>query len=156
LLLEFTRQLVALRREHPNFHRRKFFQDREIGLGSEGHAVDGHREQDIVWVRPDGREMAADEWHAGWVRCIGLALNGKTLDDVNSFGEPIKDDSFLLLYNPHDGPVEFYMPKLHGKAGWQLCLDTSKPTLAKKRVVRVAQPYELTARAVALFRELEG
>jgi glycogen operon protein len=29
-LLEFTRRLIAFRREHPNLHRRKFFQDRKI------------------------------------------------------------------------------------------------------------------------------
>ena len=28
-LLEFTSALIKLRREHPNLHRRKFFQDRE-------------------------------------------------------------------------------------------------------------------------------
>ncbi len=29
-LLEFTRRLVGMRRQHPNLHRRKFFQDRRI------------------------------------------------------------------------------------------------------------------------------
>ncbi len=154
-LVEFTRRVVSLRREHPNFHRRKFFQDREIRPGTPRRQVDGRSEQDVVWVRPDGQQMTPEEWHAGWVRCIGLILNGRTLDDVNAVGEPIEDESFLLLFNPHEGPIDFYMPKLHDGAAWEVCLDTSKPELPKRRVVRVSQPYELPPRSAVLLRELE-
>ena len=154
-LVEFTRRVVSLRREHPNFHRRKFFQDREIRPGTPQRQVDGRSEQDVVWVRPDGQQMTPEEWHAGWVRCIGLILNGRTLDDVNAVGEPIEDESFLLLFNPHEGPIDFYMPKLHDGAAWEVCLDTSKPELPKRRVVRVSQPYELPPRSAVLLRELE-
>ena len=101
-------------------------QDREIGPGTVERAVNGHHEPDIVWVRPDGQRMNPEDWHAGWVRCIGVCLNGRTLDDVNAVGEPIQDESFLLLFNPHDGPIDFFMPKLHDDAAWQVCLDTSK------------------------------
>ena len=41
--------------------------------------------------------MTPEEWNAGWVRCIGLQLNGRTLDDVNGVGEPIRDETFLIL-----------------------------------------------------------
>jgi isoamylase len=155
-LLEFTRKLVAQRRQHPNLHRRKFFQDREIGPGAAGRQVDGGVEQDVVWVRPDGQQMTAEEWHAGWVRCIGMILNGRTLDDVNAVGEPIEDDSFLLLLNPHGGPIDFYMPKLHEGAAWEVCLDTSKPNLATAQKVPVSEPYELPQRSAALLREIEN
>jgi isoamylase len=155
-LLEFTRDVVRLRREHPNFHRRKFFQDRGIDPDTPQRHVAGRCEQDIVWVRPDGRRMTPDEWRAGWVRCIGLVLNGKTLDDVNAVGEPIQDDTFLLLLNPHEGPIDFYMPKLHDGAAWEICLDTSKPELPKRRLIGVAQPYELPPRSAALLREREA
>ncbi len=155
-LLEFTRKVVAQRRQHPNLHRRKFFQDREIGPGAAGRQVDGGVEQDVVWVRPDGQQMTAEEWHAGWVRCIGVILNGRTLDDVNAVGEAIEDDSFLLLLNPHGGPIDFYMPKLHDCAAWEVCLDTSKPNLAKRTKVAVSKPYGLPPRSAALLREIEN
>jgi isoamylase len=154
-LLEFTRRLVGMRRDHPNFHRRKFFQDREIGPGTAQRQVDGRSEPDIVWVRPDGQQMAPDEWHAGWVRCIGVILNGRTLDDVNAVGEGIQDGSFLLLLNPSEVSIDFYMPKLHDGTAWEVRLDTSKPDLAKTRVVRLAQPYELRPRSAALLKERE-
>ena len=113
-LLEFTRRLVELRRQHPNLHRRKFFQDRRIDPGTPERAVDGRDEKDITWLRPDGGEMTPEEWNAGWVRCIGLQLNGRTLDDVNGVGEPIRDETFLILFNPHHEPIQFYMPPRRG------------------------------------------
>jgi glycogen operon protein len=152
-LLEFTRRMVELRRVHPNLHRRKFFQDRPIDPGTPERQVDGKAEQDITWLRPDGREMSAEEWSAGWVRCIGLELNGRTLDDVNGIGEPIRDDTFLLLLNPHHEPIRFHMPRRKGTA-WELCMDTAGET--EKVVVPADEAYELTARSMALLRELEG
>ena len=70
--------------------------------------------------------MTPEEWNAGWVRCIGLQLNGRTLDDVNGVGEPIRDDTFLILFNPHHEPIQFYMPPQEGTA-WELLLDSSLP-----------------------------
>jgi isoamylase len=86
-LMEFTQKLIAIRRAHPNLHRRKFYQDRSIR---------GTVEKDIVWLRPDGQEMSDDEWGLGWVRSLGLRLNGETLGEVDEGGEPVKDDTFLF------------------------------------------------------------
>jgi len=152
-LLEFTRKLVELRREHPNLHRRKFFQDRRIDPGSPQREVDGRCEQDVVWLRPDGGEMTPEEWNAGWVRCIGLQLNGRTLDDVNGVGEPIRDETFLFLLNPHHEPIQFYMPPQQGTA-WELLVDSAHPGGDGKTVIAAAQPYELIARSAALMKEL--
>ena len=150
-LLKFTRRMVELRREHPNLHRRKFFQDRPIEPCTPEREVDGKREQDITWLRPDGGEMSAEEWSAGWVRCIGLELNGLTLDDVNGIGEPIRDDTFLLLLNPHHEPIRFHMPRRR-RTSWELCVDTANDRAAA--VVGAGEAYELAARSMALLKEL--
>ncbi len=153
-LFAFTAKLVELRRHHPNLHRRKFFQDRSISPGdSPGREVDGRCEQDIVWLRPDGNEMMPEEWHAGWVRCIGLRLSGRTLDDVNGFGEPIRDETYLLLFNPHTEPIRFFMPKQQGTA-WEVAVDSAQPDREEKPIVKAGEPYELIARSTALLREL--
>jgi glycogen operon protein len=153
-MLEFTRKLVALRRAHPNLHRRKFFQDRPIKPGAISQVeIDGQREQDIAWLRPDGGEMTAEEWSAGWVRCIGVQLCGRTLDDVNGVGEPIVDDTFLILLNPHTGPIQFYMPKRKNVA-WEVLLDSYYPEREQKPVVACEHFYELARRTTALLREL--
>ena len=153
-MLEFTMKLVEIRRQHPNLHRRKFFQDRSISPGSNAEReVDGRSEQDITWLRPDGGEMTPDEWTAGWVRCIGLQLNGRTLDDVNGVGEPIRDDSFMILLNPHTEPIKFYMPRRQGTA-WEVVLDSAQPEQTDRPVIAPGDPYELIARSTALLREL--
>ena len=154
-LLDFTRWLVALRRDHPNLHRRKFFQDRSIGPGTPVMEVDGQSERDIIWIRPDGEEMTSEEWDAGWVRCIGVVLNGRTLNDVNGVGESMKDDSFLLCFNPHEGPIQFYMPALHQGAAWEVWMDTAKPLDGDPWMIPVGEPYELGPRSTALLREVE-
>jgi isoamylase len=152
-LVEFTARLVELRRHHPNLHRRKFFQDRPIDPGASTRQVNGHQEQDIAWLRPDGYEMTPEEWNQGWVRCIGLRLSGRTLDDVNGFGEPIRDETFLILLNPHHEPIRFYMPKGQGTA-WEVLLNSAEPERADKPVIAAGQPFELVHRSTALLREL--
>ncbi len=152
-LLDFTSRVIKLRREHSNLHRRKFFQDRQIGPGETSRNVEGSDEKDVVWVRPDGNEMTADEWKAGWVRCIGLMLNGKTLDDVDGLGQPLKDDTFLMLLNPHHEPIVFYMPKGHDGSGWELCFDTRNGNGGESNPIPQGEPYELRDRSFAFFRE---
>jgi isoamylase len=152
-LLDFTRKLVDLRRAHPNLHRRKFFQDRTIDPATPQRHVDGRDEKDITWLRPDGGEMTSEEWNAGWVRCIGLQLNGRTLDDVNSVGEPVRDESFLMLFNPHHETIRFFMPRRPGTA-WELILDSALPARPDKPIIPAGEPFELIARSTALLREL--
>jgi len=152
-LLEFTRQLVELRRQHPNLHRRKFFQDRPIDPGTEARKVNGHTEQDITWLRPDGHEMTSEEWNKGWVRCIGLQLNGRTLDDVNGVGEAIRDETFMILLNPHHEPIRFYVPEKNGTA-WEVLLDSGYPDKSEKPVVAGGGYHELIPRSTAILREL--
>jgi glycogen operon protein len=154
-LLEFTQKLVEIRRAHPNLHRRKFFQDRSISPGKGDRTIRGRRVQDICWVRPDGQEMTEQEWTAGWVRCLGLRLSGRTLDDVNAVGEPIVDDAFLLLLNPHTEPIDFYMPKGMPGESWEVLLDTACPDRSETVSVSAGKPYRLTPRTFALLREVE-
>jgi len=151
-LLEFSRRLIRIRRRHPNLHRRKFFQDRRIHPGQTERQVNGHVEQDITWLRPDGAEMTPEEWQAGWVRCIGFELNGRTLDDVNGAGEPIRDETFMVLLNPHHEPIKFYMPRR--AAAWQVLLDSAHPERTPMPIVHSGDFYELIARSTALLREM--
>jgi glycogen operon protein len=116
-LLQFTTNVIAMRRAHPNLHRRKFFQDRSIRH---------QNASDILWFRPDGKEMTDDEWGQGWIRCLGVFLNGETLDDLNDQGVPVKDDSFLLLVNCHHEAVKFRIPTVPGIDGWTIRADTAK------------------------------
>ncbi|GAC1663892.1 MAG: glycogen debranching protein GlgX [Candidatus Acidiferrum sp.] len=116
-LLEFTTKVISIRRAHPNLHRRKFFQDRSIRH---------QNASDILWLRPDGKEMTDDEWGQEWNRCLGVFLNGETLGDSNEAGAPVKDHSFLLLLNCHYEPVDFSLPVMANIGPWKILIDTSK------------------------------
>jgi isoamylase len=122
-LIEFTAKLITLRSSHPNLRRRKFNQDRSIR---------GTAEKDVVWLRPDGQEMTDEEWGLGWVRSLGLMLNGETLNDVDEAGEPIKDDTFLILLNCHHEPIQFFLPKPFLEGKWEVILDTNNPDMTIK------------------------
>jgi isoamylase len=111
-LLDFTRRLIALRREHPVLRRRRWFQGRSI-RGS----------VDLGWCRPDGAEMGDDDWDAGSAPAVGLFLNGSAITDRDRRGQRVSDDSFLLLFNAHDEPVEWTLPKQWG-GSWELVLET--------------------------------
>ena len=154
-LLEFTRRLIAFRREHSNLHRRKFFQDRKIDpAGVEHVEIAGAKVRDITWVRQDGSEMTEDEWNAGWIRALGMELSGETLEDVNSIGEPIKDDTFLILLNSYHEDLQFRLPQVtHQGIEWELCLDTRAAVTCKGERMAGGACFDLTGRSIAVFKQ---
>jgi glycogen operon protein len=144
-LLEFTQKLIQFRRDHPSLHRRKFYQDR---------AIRGTEEKDIAWLRPDGQEMTDEEWGLGWVRCLGLVLNGETIGEVDAGGEPIKDDTFLILLNCHHEPILFFVPKPPGAEKWEVVIDTNDPELSSdSRFSEPGTAIELVPLSLVVCRE---
>ncbi|MBN1306420.1 MAG: glycogen debranching protein GlgX [Chitinispirillaceae bacterium] len=142
-LLAFTRSLIALRKRHPIFCRKSFFQGRRLS---------GRGVRDIHWFRPDGREMRVKEWNQSFARSVGMMLVGDAIPDLDSNGEKIIDDSFLILLNAHWEPIEFKLPKSL-KSGWVPILDT---TVAGSSLPDQEAPpsasCRLEGRSLALFR----
>lgn len=66
-LLSFVQKLIAFRREHQVFCRRKWFQ---------GQAVKGRGLEDIAWFLPEGLEMSDDHWQNDFAKSLGVYLNG--------------------------------------------------------------------------------
>jgi isoamylase len=143
-LLELTRFLMRLRREHPVLRRRKFFQGRTIyGTGT----------KDLIWLRPDGQEITGEDWNNWHTRCFGVQLAGDLIDEVDGRGNRIADNTFFILLNAHHGPVSFVLPAYRSRTwSWQLVLDTRYTSLKWERVVQGGQAYRLRARSLALFR----
>ena len=114
-LMDFTAKLIHLRLSHPNLHRRKFFQDRTV----RNSVV-----RDIAWYAADGNEMPEEAWNAEWTRSLGMMLNGKTLQSSDDDGNPLTDDSFLLLVNASHEGVEFKLPPQPNGNPWRQVMDT--------------------------------
>jgi isoamylase len=144
-LLSFTKKLIRLRREHANLRRRKFYQDRSI----RGSAV-----KDIMWLRTDGQEMTDEEWNSGWVRCIGVILNGSTLGDIDDTGTEVVDDSFLLMLNCHHEHIDFYLPAAPNGGAWQVVIDTNEPDFEQGSVtLHEGEFVRLVRQSLMLLRE---
>ncbi|WP_131746435.1 glycogen debranching protein GlgX [Frankia sp. Cppng1_Ct_nod] len=142
-LIEFTAMLSNLRREHPVFRRRRFFQGHPIrgsGTVSSGEtlrteeapervqALDGTEAlKDIVWLRPDGTEMSDVDWESGLARSLGMFLNGHGIPDRNQRGEEVVDQSFLLFFNAHFEPLGFHLPPENFGTSWEIVVDTRTP-----------------------------
>ena len=120
-LIAFTREVATLRREHPTFRRRRFFDGRP-GSGKGEAAL-----PDIAWLRPDASQMTEADWDSGFGRAIAVYLNGAAIQEIDDRGEPITDDSFLLCFSAHHEPIEFTTPPALHEASWQVVLDTAHP-----------------------------
>jgi isoamylase len=146
--LEFTRKLIWFRKAHPVFRRPKFFQGRRIR---------GSEIRDVMWFNPGGNEMSEEEWASPFVRCIGMLLSGDTIDVLSFEGEPIRDDTFLLLINAHYEPIPFVLPGQE-QIEWQLILDTMDPNgfLAEPRKFASGDDVDLGGRACCLLQLVSG
>jgi isoamylase len=115
-LLEFTRRVVAFRREHPNFRRRGWFK---------GQPIHGHGISDIGWFKPDGTDMSDEDWTEWFAKSFMMFLNGDAIRTRDERGRPVRDHSFVLLFNAHVDPVSFTLPGDPWGQNWVPCLDTA-------------------------------
>jgi isoamylase len=147
-LLEFTRKLIQLRRDHPVFRRPKFLQGRRIR---------GAEVKDVMWFNPGGNEMSEEEWASPFCRCLGMLLSGDTTDILSFEGEPIRDQTFLLLINAHYEPIQFLIPGLE-HLEWDMILDTSDESgfTAANRKFASGDDFDLKERSTALLRLTAG
>ncbi|MFW6056689.1 MAG: glycogen debranching protein GlgX [Chloroflexota bacterium] len=114
-VLDFTRRMIAFRRDNPVLRRRRFFL---------GRSIRGTDIKDIMWLRADGEEMTEEDWASSWLRCLGVYLCGEMPGEVNSQGEPVMGDSLLLLINSYHEAISYTIPTILGDSPWRIVLDT--------------------------------
>src|ERR1700734_207454 len=119
-LLEFTRKVTALRKAHPVFRRRRFFDGDPIRSGDEV--------RDIAWLTPAGQEMQPQDWGGEFGKSIAVFLNGDAIPEPNARGERVVDESFLMCFNAHDHDIEFVIPSDDYAREWTAVLDTTDAT----------------------------
>jgi glycogen operon protein len=144
-LLAFAQRLIALRNLHPVFRRRNFFQ---------GRSIKGEGVKDILWLRPDGREMTDEEWGQESARNLGVFLSGEGLEEQDDRAQPIRDQNFLLLMNAHHEPVPFLLPAVAEGAVWIVLIDTSLASVDSPGTLYLdGASYSLQARSLVLLTE---
>jgi len=142
-LLEFTRALVHLRRDHPVLRRRRFF------AGSPDHGGESEL-GDIAWFGAGGEHMTSGDWQESHVKAVQVFLNGEAITEPDPRGQPIVDDSFLVLYNAAPNTVEFTLPPAEFGAAWSCVLDTDH-TLSAGTVVKPGDTLGITGRSVLVL-----
>ncbi|MER7682762.1 glycogen debranching protein GlgX [Streptomyces sp. NPDC096934] len=144
-LIEFTRRAVALRAAHPVLRRRRFF------LGD----TVTHADQplpDLVWLRPDAREMTDADWRRADAHALTVFLNGDAIAEPDPYGGPVVDDSFLLLLNSYWEPVVFRLPGTEYGERWTARIDTADPAaLPDERERKADTDVRLEARSLLLL-----
>ncbi|MBQ0825360.1 glycogen debranching protein GlgX [Streptomyces tagetis] len=146
-LLEFTRAMVWLRKDHPVFRRRRFFH---------GRPVEGTHDElsDIAWFTPEGTEMTQRDWTSARASALTVFLNGNAISEPGPRGERVLDDSFLLMFNASPKALDFVVPLDHGRQ-WELVVDTARPeVMAEGTVTKVkaGDRLTLTDRSLAVLR----
>ena len=142
-MLEFTRKVTALRKAHPVFRRRRFFDGRP--------SHNGHHMRDIYWLTRNGVEMTSDDWHSG-IKSVAVGLNGQALPEPDARGERIVDDSFLLCFNAHAYPVDFVIPETPYAREWQAVIDTFDPRGSGDQQVAAGGTIAVQGRSVLVLR----
>jgi len=119
--LDFAQRVIHYRKQHPNFHRYAFYDNDPDA---------SHPDKNIVWFRADGKRMGAKDWeNGGWMRTLGMFLNGTAPEIRDSAGNCAEDKDFLILLNAHYQRVPFRISYELYHSGWKIVLDTARPDL---------------------------
>ncbi|MFF5471703.1 glycogen debranching protein GlgX [Streptomyces achromogenes] len=144
-LTAFTRRLIGLRAAHPVLRRRRFFR---------GETATNARQPlpDLVWLRPDAREMTDRDWQRADAHSVGAFLNGDAIAERDPYGRRMVDDSFLLLVNGYWEPVVFRLPDDSFGERWTTLIDTAEPDgVPDERERKAGTRLRLEARSLVLL-----
>jgi glycogen operon protein len=147
-LISFTREVATLRREHPTFRRRRFFDGRP-GSGKGEAAL-----PDIAWLRPDASQMTEADWDSGFGRAIAVFLNGAAIQEIDDRGQPITDDSFLLCFSAHHEPIDFVLPGREETIDWQVVLDTALSAVTDAKPVPAGEVLTVQPRTLVVLQRI--
>jgi len=142
--LEFAERVVRYRKQHPNFHRYAFYDNDPEAR---------HPDKNIVWFRADGKRMQTKDWEdGGWMRTLGMFLNGSAPEIRDNLGRCAEDADFLLLLNAYHEPVSFRISHELYPTGWKVAFDTARPTLAlEQEAVKRSRSVNLAPRSFVLL-----
>ncbi|MGQ7297717.1 glycogen debranching protein GlgX [Quadrisphaera sp. KR29] len=139
-LVAFTRELTALRREHPALRPRHF------------------GDVDVEMRRADGPEMGDEDWADPLNKALTIHLTGPRSDGADDVEE------FMLMVNGSDGAVQFTVPTRSDSGkdpepedlpGWKLELSTDPEQHVKKRGLAPGQQILVRDRSLTLLHRVD-
>jgi glycogen operon protein len=144
-LLAFAQRIIGLRKRHPVFRRKRFFQ---------GRPIKGATVKDVLWLNPTANEMTEEQWRDPSVSCLGMFLSGQGLDETDERGRRLGDENFLLLLNAHHEDVGFILPTFSPGTRWVAWMDTSRENGLRSGDTHAGgSAYQLQARSMVILLE---
>ena len=92
----YVKRLLALRREHPVFRRKRF--------------LTGAEAAELGWFSCAGEPVTEEQWADPTMHAIAVYLDGADAPDDADDGTPLLDDDFLILVNAFWEQVTFTIP----------------------------------------------
>jgi glycogen operon protein len=138
-LLAFTQRLIAFRKAHPVFRRRRF--------------LAGAEASELEWFTPAGNLMTGADWANTEARCVAIYLDGSDAPDTAEDGLPLIDDDFLVLVNSWWEPVDFSIPATRPSQRWCAEIDTFAPaSAASSGELRAGDRHTVGPRSLVVLR----
>jgi glycogen operon protein len=141
-LLDFTRRVIALRKAHPVFRRRRFLAGAEAA--------------ELRWFTPGGTELTGADWSDTSALAIALYLDGSDGPDRAADGTLLLDDDFLVLVNAWWQPLDFVLPVTRPQASWQVEIDSYDPAAPPRPAGSgrgAGDRYQLGPRSIAVLAD---
>ncbi len=130
-LEDFTRRMIALRKEQPNLRRETWL---------EGKREDDYW-RDVIWLNCEGCEKTVEEWNNDNDACFGMRL------------APVADEcALLVVFNPAETAFDYVMPT----GQWQLLEDTAKDTAASTGPIAGGSIREIAKHSLVILRHGES
>jgi glycogen operon protein len=142
-LLAFTQRVIQLKKAHPSFCRRRWFQ---------GQPIKGTDVHDIAWFLPEGGLMEEHNWTEDFAKSLGVFLNGKGLHSVGLKGEKIIDNSFYVIFNAYHDDLAYILPGPEYAPEWEKVLDTANDTGSAPEIYEASASLNVSGRSVVLLR----
>jgi len=145
--LGFVRRLIRLRQNQPVLQRRRFFR---------GGSLWDSSVKDLAWFRPDGKEMAAEDWQHGTAKSVAFLLGGDTIATPDEQGRRITGDTLLVLLNAWHEPVLYVLPDVDWGEEWEILADTAGASDTKRDLVAARGSIQLEGRSLAILSRPEA
>jgi len=141
-LLEFSKKLLNLRKSHPVFCRRRWFQ---------GQPIKGSGVTDIAWFLPDGIEMQDHNWDEDFAKSLAVFLNGRGIKSRDNKGRKIIDDSFYIIFNAHYAGLDYKLPPAKYGIEWHEIINTSDASLQELKRYFPLENIHVAGRSVVVL-----
>jgi glycogen operon protein len=96
--------------------------------------------------------MTQEQWDDDFAKTIGVFLNGEEIPSPGPHGERIVDDSFLLLFNAHEGMMEFTIPTGDWGEAWEVVIDTRDHQVTTPHTHKAGEKVEVIEHSIVVLR----